>query len=164
MKSSTHKALASLTHKYQQKICQLGRAYRREDELTERVSNLESDLRLAKQVAVAAATPAFKAVVSGRTSHGTPYNESQALTIERLEMELHTAQALLRLGKGRNIYQEDWLAMEKAKKQAQNAAQRATIDASKWESWACAYATLACIASITAGVLGYKYAQLTGLL
>lgn len=120
MKTSAHKALASLTHKYQTKICQLGHAYRREDELVERIQNLEA--------------------------------------------ELHTAQTALRLGKGRNIYQEDFLLMEKRVKRAEDQAQRATIAASKWESWACAYAVWAAVASAALGVVAYQHAVLTGLL
>lgn len=164
MKSSAHKALASLQHKYQQKICQLGRAYRKEDELVETVKTLESELRLAKQVAVAAAQPAFAQVLTGRTSAGTPYNESQAQTIERLEFDLRAANAALKVSRGRTGCQEDLLASEKNVRQLQNRVEALRIEAGQWENWACAYATAAVISSATLAIVGYKYAVLTGLL
>lgn len=161
MKSSAHKALASLTHKYQQKICQLGRAYRLEDELVERIKNLESDLRMAKQVAVVAGTAAFKKEIGDRVGCES---SKCAQTIERLEFDLRQANTMIKGIRGRTVYQEDFLAMEKQVKQLQNKNEALHISASKWESWACAYATLAIIASCAAAGVGYKYAVLTGLL
>lgn len=162
MKSSAHKALASLQHKYQRKICQLGLAYRNETVLEERIKNLESDLRMRKAVNFGLAYGASPATLE--KAAGLPTQEAQALTIERLEFDLRQSNAQLALTRGRTIYQEDYLEMEKAKKAAENRAEASRIDASKWESWTCFYATTAIISSCTLALVGYKYAVLTGLM
>jgi hypothetical protein len=159
MKSSAHKALASLQHKYQTKICQLGLAYRKEAVLEERIKDLQSDLRLAlTTVHVECATD------GAISSHSTMGSADHARTIERLEFDLRTANAALAQGRGRAVLQQDVDQANKAKVVAQNNAQAARDEASKWENWACAYATWALVASAALGIVGYKYAVLTGLL